>query len=136
MKYLIGTLYLIFKEKLGPYIQYIYVRTKSLIEKAGYIPNLDNINFSKLQNKESIEILKLLYRFNEFVESAAEKNEPSIIARYLIDVAQKFSTFYNEHKIITEDKTIQDARLALTYTVGIVLKTGVTLLGMEMPNKM
>ena len=63
---------------------------------------MDNINFSKLQNKESIEILKLLYRFNEFVESAAEKNEPSIIARYLIDVAQKFSTFYNEHKIITK----------------------------------
>ena len=79
---------------------------------------------------------KLLYDFSNTIILAAEKNEPSIIARYLINLAQKFSTFYNEHKIITEDKTIQDARLALTYTVGIVLKTGVTLLGMEMPNKM
>ena len=125
-----------FQGETGPYIQYIYVRTRSLLEKAGYVPDLENINFSKLQEKEAVETLKLLYRFNEFVTLAADKNEPSIISRYLIDVAQNFSTFYNEHKIITEDKTVQDARLALTYEVGTVLKSGVTLLGMEMPNKM
>lgn len=125
-----------FQGETGPYIQYIYVRTRSLLEKAGYVPDLENINFSKLQEKEAVETLKLLYRFNEFVTLAANKNEPSIISRYLIDVAQNFSTFYNEHKIITEDKTVQDARLALTYAVGTVLKSGVTLLGMEMPNKM
>lgn len=125
-----------FQGETGPYIQYIYVRTRSLLEKAGYVPDLENINFSKLQEKEAVETLKLLYRFNEFVTLAADKNEPSIIARYLIDVAQNFSTFYNEHKIITEDKAVQDARLALTYAVGTVLKSGVTLLGMEMPNKM
>lgn len=125
-----------FQGETGPYIQYIYVRTRSLLEKAGYVPDLENINFSKLQEKEAIETLKLLYRFNEFVKLSADKNEPSIIARYLIDVAQNFSTFYNEHKIITEDKAVQDARLALTYAVGTVLKSGVTLLGMEMPNKM
>ena len=125
-----------FQGETGPYIQYIYVRTRSLLEKAGYVPDLENINFSKLQEKEAVETLKLLYRFNEFVILAADKNEPSIISRYLIDVAQNFSTFYNEHKIITEDKTVQDARLALTYAVGTVLKSGVTLLGMEMPNKM
>lgn len=125
-----------FQGETGPYIQYIYVRTRSLLDKAGYVPDLENINFSKLQEKEAVETLKLLYRFNEFVTLAADKNEPSIISRYLIDVAQNFSTFYNEHKIITEDKTVQDARLALTYAVGTVLKSGVTLLGMEMPNKM
>ena len=125
-----------FQGETGPYIQYIYVRTRSLLEKAGYVPDLENINFSKLQEKEAVETLKLLYRFNDFVTLAADKNEPSIISRYLIDVAQNFSTFYNEHKIITEDKTVQDARLALTYAVGTVLKSGVTLLGMEMPNKM
>lgn len=125
-----------FQGETGPYIQYIYVRTRSLLEKAGYVPDLENINFSKLQEKEAVETLKLLYRFNEFVTLAADKNEPSIISRYLIDVAQNFSTFYNEHKIITEDKAVQDARLALTYAVGTVLKSGVTLLGMEMPNKM
>ena len=125
-----------FQGETGPYIQYIYVRTRSLLEKAGYMPKIEEVDFSKLQEKEAQETIKLLYRFNEIVENAAQKNEPSIVARYLIDVAQNFSTFYNEHKIITEDKTVQDARLALTYSVGTVLKTGVTLLGMEMPNKM
>ena len=125
-----------FQGETGPYIQYIYVRTRSLLEKAGYVPEIDKVDFSKLQEKEAIETIKLLYRFNDVVEAAATKNEPSVVARYLIDVAQSFSSFYNEHKIITEDKEVQDARLALTYCVGNVLKTGVTLLGMEMPNKM
>ena len=125
-----------FQGETGPYIQYIYVRTRSLLEKAGYIPEIANIDFSKIQEKEALETIKLLYRFNETIETAAQKNEPSIIARYLIDVAQSFSSFYNEHKIIIDDKAVQDARLALTYCVGTVLKTGVTLLGMEMPNKM
>ena len=74
--------------------------------------------------------------FNELIQNSAEKNEPSVLARYLIDLSQSFSTFYNEHKIITEDKAVQDARLFLTYAVGIVLKTGVELLGMEMPDRM
>lgn len=125
-----------FQGETGPYIQYIYVRTRSLLEKSSYTPELEKLNFSNLKEREAVEIVKLLYRFNEFVEMAAQKNEPSIVARYLIDVAQSFSTFYNEHKIITEDKSIQYIRLALTYCVGIVLKTGVELLGMEMPNKM
>lgn len=125
-----------FQGETGPYIQYIYVRTKSLLEKAGYMPEIEKVDFSKLQEKEAVETVKLLYRFNEFVENAAQKNEPSLVARYLIDVAQNFSSFYNEHKILTEDKDTQDARLALTYGVGLVLKTGVGLLGMEMPNKM
>jgi len=68
--------------------------------------------------------------------NAADKNEPSILARYLINLAQAFSSFYNEYKIITEDKEVQDARLFLTYSVGNVLKIGAELLGMEMPNKM
>ena len=125
-----------FQGETGPYIQYIYVRTKSLLEKAGYIPDMEKIDFSKLQEKEAIETIKLLYRFNEIVENAAQKNEPSIIARYLIDLAQSYSSFYNEYKIMTEKQETQDARLLLTYCVGTVLKTGVTLLGMEMPDKM
>ena len=70
------------------------------------------------------------------MKNAAEKNEPSILARYLIDLSQSFSAFYNEHKIIGEEKKVQDTRLYLTYAVGTVLKTGVELLGMEMPERM
>ncbi len=122
--------------KRGPYIQYIYVRTKSLLAKAGYVPNIEEIDYAKLCEKEAIQTIRLIYNFNETIQNAAEKNEPSILARYLIDLSQNFSTFYNEHKIIGEEKNIQDARLYLTYAVGTVLKTGVELLGMEMPERM
>lgn len=125
-----------FQGETGPYIQYIYVRTKSLLERAGYTPEITDVDFSKLSEVEAINTLKLIYQFNDVIKNAADKNEPSILARYLIDLSQSFSTFYNEHKIITEEKDIQNARLYLTYAVGTVLKTGVELLGMEMPNKM
>ncbi len=125
-----------FQGETGPYIQYIYVRTKSLLNKAGYIPKIEAIDFNMLKEKEAIEILKIIYMFSETIQNAADKNEPSILARYLIDLSQSFSTFYNGYKIITEDKTVQDARLFLTYVVGIVLKTGTELLGMEMPERM
>ena len=65
-----------------------------------------------------------------------EKSEPSILARYLIDLAKAYSVFYNENKIISEDKELQNARVYLTYAVGKVLKIGANLLGIEMPEKM
>ena len=125
-----------FQGETGPYIQYIYVRTNSLLNKAGYIPDIADIDFAKLSEKEAIDAIKLIYQFNDVIQNAADKNEPSILARYLIDLSQSFSAFYNEHKIITDDKNVQDARLFLSLAVGIVLKTGVELLGMEMPDKM
>ena len=125
-----------FQGETGPYMQYIYVRTKSLMAKANYVPDITKVNFSLLKEDEAVEIIKALYNFQDTILASAEKNEPSIIARYLINLAQKFSTFYNNNKIITEDKDVQEARLYLTYAVGNVLKTGAELLGMEMPDKM
>ena len=125
-----------FNGETGPYIQYIYVRTKSVLEKAGYIPDVTTIDVSKLLNKEAIETITLLYSFSNILEQVAEKNEPSILARYLINLSQSYSSFYNEHHIIVEDKKLQDARLMLTYICGLVLKEGVNLLGMQMPDKM
>lgn len=125
-----------FQGETGPYMQYIYVRTKSLMEKANYVPDINKVNFGLLQEDEVIDMTKLLYDFSNTIILAGEKNEPSIIARYLINLAQKFSTFYNNNKIIGEDKGLQEARLYLTYACGTVLKIGAGLLGMEMPNKM
>ena len=65
-----------------------------------------------------------------------EKYEPYILARYLISLAQAFSSFYNENKIIGEEQQTQDARLYLTYATGIILKRGANLLGIQMPEKM
>lgn len=125
-----------FQGETGPYMQYIYVRTKSLMDKANYTPDISKVDFSLLQENEVIDIIKLIYTFSDTIVAAAEKNEPSIIARHLINLAQKFSTFYNNNKINTEDKNIQEARLYLTYAVGTVLNIGAGLLGMEMPEKM
>ena len=125
-----------FNGETGPYIQYIYVRTKSVLDKSGYVPKLESINFEKLQDKKSLEIVKLIYNFGEIVKQAAEKYEPYILARYLISLAQAFSSFYNENKIIGEEQQVQDARLYLTYATGLVLEKGANLLGIKMPQKM
>lgn len=125
-----------FNGETGPYIQYIYVRTKSVLEKAGYMPRFDEVKFDKLQDKQSLSVIKNLYKFEEILKNVVEKNEPSILARYLIDLAGSYSNFYNENKIIDEDKDVQNARVYLSYAVGSVLKTGASLLGLEMPNRM
>ncbi len=125
-----------FQGETGPYIQYTYVRTKSVIEKAGNIPNIDSIDVAILEDEESKQILKLIYNFEDILVQVTEKNEPSILSRYLIDLSKAFSTFYNNSKIIVEDQKIQDARVYLTYAVGKILKTGANLLGIKMPDKM
>ena len=125
-----------FNGETGPYIQYVYVRTKSVLEKAGYMPTIDEVDFSKLMDNESINVIKNLYIFTDVLEQVTSKNEPSILARYLIDLSQSYSNFYNENKIIDEDKNIQNARVYLSYAVGNVLKTGSKLLGIDMPDRM
>ncbi len=125
-----------FQGETGPYIQYTYVRTKSVIEKAGKVPELKDVNLECLQDEYSQNIIKLIYNFEDILVQVTNKEEPSILSRYLIDLAKAFSSFYNENKIICEDKEVQDARIYLTYSVGQILKMGAELLGMEMPNKM
>lgn len=125
-----------FQGETGPYIQYIYVRTKSVIDKAGYVPNFEDINVNVLDDEQSIEIIKIIYNFEDILKQVTEKNEPSILSRYLIDLSQHFSSFYNSNKIITEEKELQDARLYLTNIVGTILKIGTSLLGIQMPDRM
>ena len=125
-----------FNGETGPYIQYIYVRTKSVLEKAGHVPSIEEVNFDKIQDKESLNVIKTLYKFEEVLENVIERSEPSLLARYLIDLASSYSNFYNENKIIDEDKEVQNARVYLSKAVGTVIKTGASLLGIDMPNRM
>ncbi len=125
-----------FQGETGPYIQYTYVRTKSVLEKAGKLPDVKEIKLDVLNDIYSQTIIKLIYNFQDILVQVTRKEEPSILSRYLIDLAKAFSSFYNENKIIVEDKDIQNARVYLTYAVNQVLKNGVELLGMQMPNKM
>ena len=125
-----------FNGETGPYMQYIYVRTKSVLEKAGSVPEFKDIDITKLEDEASMKVINQIYLFGDCIKQAAEKYEPYIIARYLIELAENFSSFYNENKIIVEEKEIQDARLYLTYATGLILKSGAKLLGIEMPEKM
>ena len=125
-----------FNGETGPYIQYMYVRTKSILDKAEYIPNIEDMNMNKLLDKESINIIKDIYSFNDVVVEAANKNEPSIISRYVLDIAKNYSIFYNNNRILSDDEETTSARLYLTYMVNIVIKNATSLLGMEMPDKM
>ena len=125
-----------FQGETGPYVQYTYVRTKSVLEKAGYMPTIEEVKFDELLDESSKNIIKLIYNFENTLIQVTEKEEPSILSRYLIDLAKAFSNFYNDNKILVEDKDVQNARVYLTYAVGKVLKAGAKLLGIEMPNKM
>ncbi len=125
-----------FNGETGPYLQYMYVRTNSVLEKAKEISKISEINIEVLQDNASINLIKEMYMFDNIVKQSAEKNEPYIISRYLINIAQLYSIFYNENRIICEDEEIQNARVYLTYCVNIILKTGAKLLGIQMPEKM
>lgn len=132
-----------FQGETGPYIQYTYVRTKSIIEKAGYtlegIENnnqLGEISLENLQDADSQNVLKLLYNFEDVLMQVTDKNEPSILSRYLIDLAKAYSAFYNANKVIVDDEKVKKARVFLTYATGKVLKIGAGLLGIQMPDKM
>lgn len=125
-----------FNGETGPYIQYVYVRTNSVMEKAGYEPNLKDVDFALLTDTQSLNVISNLYEFGEILQVVVQKNEPSILARYLIVLSQSYSNFYNENKIITEDKKLTASRLYLNKTVGLVLKIGCELLGINMPKKM
>ena len=125
-----------FQGETGPYIQYTYVRTKSILEKIEAIPVAENIDVEVLEDEYSQEILKLLYDFQDILINVIQKSEPSILSHYLIDLAKAFSSFYNANRIIGEEKRIEEARVYLTYCVGKVLKTGAELLGIQMPDKM
>lgn len=125
-----------FQGETGPYIQYVYVRTKSVLDKLGYIPKYSDVKTELLNDESSKDVIRTLYKFSDILQSVTEKSEPSFLARYLIELGQKYSNFYNANKIMVEDKEMQNARAYLTYAVGIVIKTGAALLGIKMPTQM
>lgn len=132
-----------FQGETGPYVQYTYVRTKSIIEKAGFtIEGIQNDNslgeicLEYLNDADSQNILKLIYNFEDVLKQVTDKNEPSILSRYLIDLAKAYSVFYNANKVIVDDEKVKNARVFLTYATGNVLKIGANLLGIEMPERM
>ena len=125
-----------FNGETGPYVQYTYVRTQSVLNNVNTLPNIQDIKLGQLNNKEAVKVIKLIYNFQNIVIEATNKNEPSILARYLLDLSKAYSSFYNEYKIISDVEDEKNARIYLTYMTGLILKIGMNLLGIEMPDKM
>ena len=108
-----------FDGNTGPYVQYTYARTCSLLEKAGDMDNFENLVFTA---NEERELVKALARFPEKVLEALEAYEPSIVTRYILDVATAFNRFYhNCHILSAEEKDVLNTRLALTKATNYVL---------------
>ena len=124
-----------FEGETGPYVQYTYARTNSILEKGGFKIE-DDADYSLLKSKEEINITRLLYGFPNTILDSMEKDEPFFITRQLVEIAKAFNKFYNACPIIIEDTELKKARMSLTYSVKTVLKTGLALLGIEAPERM
>ena len=123
-----------FEGDSGPYVQYTYVRAKSVLAKAKEEGIKANAN--KRPNDEISEAERLLYRFPEIVERAAEDRAPNYIATYLTQLAAAFNSSYASTPIVVKDDPASAYRVALTEATSLVLKVGLWLLGIETPEKM
>ncbi|MGQ7416560.1 arginine--tRNA ligase [Streptococcus suis] len=122
-----------FEGETGPYVQYAYARIQSILRKANFVPSAENDY--KLADAESWDIIKHIQNFSNVVERAGDKFDPSLIAKYAINLAQAFNKYYAHTRILDESPE-RDSRLALAYTTGVVLKEALRLLGVKAPEKM
>ena len=122
-----------FEGETGPYVQYAYARIQSILRKANFTPSTD-ATYS-LSDPESWEIIKLLQDFARVVKRAAENYDPSLIAKYAINLAQAFNKYYAHTRILDESPE-RESRLALSYSTAVVLKEALRLLGVDAPEKM
>ena len=122
-----------FEGETGPYVQYAYARIQSILRKANFTPSTD-ATYS-LNDPESWEIIKLLQDFSRVVKRSAENYDPSLIAKYAINLAQAFNKYYAHTRILDESPE-RESRLALSYSTAVVLKEALRLLGVDAPEKM
>jgi arginyl-tRNA synthetase len=129
-----------FNGNTGPFIQYTFARIQSVIRKSGYLPEqiITQINYSEVTlTEDEKEIIKTITEFPLVVSQAAELFNPSIVANYCYDLARKFNHFYQDQPILMRiSNEVAIFRVALSWFTGNVLKKGMFLLGIELPEKM
>ncbi len=123
-----------FEGQTGPYLQYTGVRIASILkDKTFDISNCDNKLFEK---PHYFELVKLISGFKSTIEKASEEYSPSVIAKYLLALAQSFNRFYSLEKINCEDEQIRNTNFALAKCVRIILNEGLRLLGIKYLDEM
>lgn len=128
-----------FEGETGPYVQYTHARCCALKRKANLEISADlvaNINFDLLSDEDSSDVLKVIETFNKSIQASMRKNEPHIVTRFVLDLAQAFNKFYHNNPIIVEDKDLMIARLALVESTRQTIENALDLLGMKAPEKM
>lgn len=125
-----------FDGETGPYVQYTYARCASILRKVeNYSPD-KNIDCSLITDSEAMDLLKEISRFPKVILDASEKYEPSIVARFAVDVAQAFNKYYNACRINVEDDDLRNARVTLVYLTKKTIKDALLLLGIQCPEQM
>ncbi len=124
-----------FDGETGPYVQYTHARACSVLRKAQVDVTTD-VDFSFITTETAYELAKLILRFPQVVIDAANKYEPSVVTRHIIDIAQAFNKFYHDEHIIVEDLEEQKAKLLLVDAARQTIANGLYLLGMEAPTRM
>lgn len=129
-----------FEGETGPYVQYSAARAYSILEKNDFYSKINNIDISKFSNYEmnvdELALVKSIYKFEDILLDSAKKYEPSILARYITEVAKLFNKFYNYCPINNQEENIKEFRLVLTYCSRLLIEIGLGLLGMDTPKKM
>lgn len=125
-----------FDGETGPYVQYTYARACSVVVKANISDHNEPVTIDEaVLSDTAYRLIKQLSLFSERVEQSMEKLEPSIISRYLVELAQAFNRFYHDNMILVEDAQIRAARLAIVKSTIQTLKNGLSLIGLAAPEK-
>jgi len=128
-----------FNGETGPYVQYTYARCASVLRNAGeeaVKAAQAGIKAEYITGDSAFALAKLIYRLPQVIIEAAEKYEPSILTRHLVDIAQGFNRFYHDEHILVDNEEEKAAKLALVYAAKTAIKNGLALLGMEAPERM
>ncbi|PID34778.1 MAG: arginine--tRNA ligase, partial [candidate division SR1 bacterium] len=130
-----------FAGETGPYLQYTYARCASILKKSCHSEGNEesSIDYSLLSNDEEKAILIHLAQLEKTVQKSANEYKPNYIARYVLELAKLFNSYYQKHKIIQEDPTqkpLEHARLALVKATQQVIANTCDLLGIEVVEEM
>jgi arginyl-tRNA synthetase len=126
-----------FDGETGPYVQYTHARACSVLRKANIAEGTKESEFDSklLLSKEEYQLTKTLADFPDKVKQALNDLEPSILTRYLVDLAQDFNRFYHEHPILVDDVSVRSSRLALVQATKLTLSNGLYLIGLHAPER-
>ena len=130
-----------FDGETGPYVQYTYARAKSVLRNAGddvvaKAEAAEGLDMQYISGDSAYELAKLIYAFPAVIGEAANKYEPSVVTRHIVDVAQAFNRFYHDEHILVDNEEEKLAKTALVIAAANTIKNGLGLLGISAPEKM